>query len=526
MISSSSTNVFYYSSNSSGGDTDEHESKVPTEIFTKEEEISLLKQIQEHKQSLCICICKFCSIDRLKRLVYRVACEKKKLYPQSWDEEQQAGSEWLEEFEKRHKDEFSKFPLTFKLSLSRASTSKGQPPSEKMLTFKEEQSLFAHIKINKTQMDCICQMCIYTHILCQLSKLIRDGTITYPETWNTEETRRKWFEDFSKRHEVEISKFPTLCIINSFRTWELSSPQVFTLKEERSLLMEILTDINRKISETNCICQKCIQEIVPFIAYIRAYDKRKNYIESWHKNEKAGKEWMEGFIERHKAELSILSSTCNLELSQQSTSEGQSTCSQILTSDEKQLVLTDVKTNKQFSPLVFTLLEEISLLERAEYVKNRFDCNCKSCLIEELQVQAYILAHQCQISYPPSCDKNRQANVEWLTEFQKRHKDRLSKFQLKCTIVSSQRKPRSSIFTLLEEQLLLTLIEHTKSTFDCKCKQCLMQEIQFRAYKLARKYRKLYPDSWNKDQQADSKWRSEFEKRHRYRLSLLCKIDV
>lgn len=245
------------------------------------------------------------------------------------------------------------------------------------------------------------------------------------------------------------------------------------------------------------------------------------------KNKKAGKEWMKSFTKRHKGQISKFPSICNIELSQPSTSKGQSTCP-ILLSDKKQSVLTDIKTNKrritseENSSSVFTLLEEIFLLERAKYVKNRFDCNCKSCLMEELQFQAYILARKHQISYPSSWDINCQANVEWLTGFEKRHKDKLSQFRLKCTIVSSQNKPQSSIFTLLEEQLLLTLIEHTKSEFDCKYKCCLKQEIQIRAYKLARKYRILYPYSWDQNQQANSKWWREFEKRHRYRISLLC----
>lgn len=47
---------------------------------------------------------------------YELICKCQKPYPQKWDENQQADSEWLKRFEIRHSHEISKFSLDCRLS--------------------------------------------------------------------------------------------------------------------------------------------------------------------------------------------------------------------------------------------------------------------------------------------------------------------------------------------------------------------------------------------------------------------------
>jgi len=90
-------------SSSSCSETESNKSTDFTELFTHEENMLLLKQIQEEKRP--ICGCKVCSMDRLRRLVYQVACEKNKRYPKSWDKKKRAKSKWMKIFEQNYMDE-------------------------------------------------------------------------------------------------------------------------------------------------------------------------------------------------------------------------------------------------------------------------------------------------------------------------------------------------------------------------------------------------------------------------------------
>jgi len=73
-------------------------------LFTKEEEI--LQQMVNDKQS--VCGCKYCLIDRLKK-VYQEAHEEL-FYPQS-DTVNEGIENWFQNFEERYKDEISIFPI-------------------------------------------------------------------------------------------------------------------------------------------------------------------------------------------------------------------------------------------------------------------------------------------------------------------------------------------------------------------------------------------------------------------------------
>lgn len=241
-------------------------------------------------------------------------------------------------------------------------------------------------------------------------------------------------------------------------------------------------------------------------------------------------------------ENSKLSSTCKMKSSEPSTSEEQSTSNENLIFDltlkKDRSVPTNIemiKTNKeQLSPPVFEFLEELLLLELIECVKNPFHCNCKTCAMKEVQIQAYRLASKYQKSYPCSWNIIQQADSEWLTGFEERHSARISQFRLKCTAVLSQKpmsKPQfsSSVLTLIEEELLLKLIEHSKNPFDCICKMCLLGEMQVLVYSLALLHQRSYPNSWNKDQQADDQWLNGFQERHSEQISKLrleCTLGV
>jgi len=136
---------------------DEHESntKISTKVFTKKEEILLLKKIKEDNRSLCIC--KSCTMEHLKILAYKVAREKRKTYPKSWNKNQQVKSEWLKKFEERHKNEILKLSFNCKkiLSHNQASTSERQksPSDSQFILTTDEQLLLTQLQELETRYD-------------------------------------------------------------------------------------------------------------------------------------------------------------------------------------------------------------------------------------------------------------------------------------------------------------------------------------------------------------------------------------
>lgn len=76
---------------------EEYEYNGTGKIFSFKEALTLLEMLATVPQSHCMC--QICTLDRLPILAYHVARMKKKPYPYEWDKNQQAGQEWLTNFE-------------------------------------------------------------------------------------------------------------------------------------------------------------------------------------------------------------------------------------------------------------------------------------------------------------------------------------------------------------------------------------------------------------------------------------------
>jgi len=63
-----------------------------------------------------------------------------------------------------------------------------------------------------------------------------------------------------------------------------------------------------------------------------------------------------------------------------------------------------------------------------------------------------------------------------------------------------------TVLTKEDKRLLLTQLKEMETQHGCKCKNCIMKEIPLLAYKIARKYKRNYPETWNRNKQAEQMW--------------------
>lgn len=288
---------------------DEYEKNVSTKVFTEQEEVSLLQQIIEDRQSLCMCIS--CSMNDLKYLAYQVVRKKKKPYPKSWNKNQQTNSEWLKKFEVRHRDKITNlFSPICNAEVIQVLTSKQHFSSNEILTFEEEQALLAHIQMRT---DCICKNCIMKEVTVEAYKVVHDMEKYYPKSWDlNKQVGHDWLEGFEMRHRDEMLKLLPTCeaeLSQEMTNQQQSSyREIFTWKEEQALLKEI-----QIIAETGyCNCISCSLEELKWLAYETALEMMKPYPKSWDKNQCAGYKWLNEFVTRHNSELSKFSHFCKI----------------------------------------------------------------------------------------------------------------------------------------------------------------------------------------------------------------------
>ncbi|KMQ89247.1 wd40 repeat-containing protein [Lasius niger] len=82
----------------------------------------------------------------------------------------------------------------------------------------------------------------------------------------------------------------------------------------------------------------------------------------------------------------------------------------------------------------FTYLNEFSMLEHLKTWKQTdriSSCHCKTCALEYLPKWAYIFAKDQKIDYRNSWDTKKEANVEWVLEFEMRHYNEIIKSEFK-----------------------------------------------------------------------------------------------
>jgi len=475
----------------------------------------LLKQIQEKK--LSICGCKVCSMDRLRRLAYQVAREKNKQYPKSWDKKKRAKSKWMKIFEQNYMDEISIFSSDFILSC-RASTSGERLLFNEFLTFEEERSLLEHIKITQKK-NCICQECIMTEVFAQFTLSVLTGMIILPEFWNNE-AKEKWLKDFKERHKNEISKFPNRCEL--FKVNKQQS--ILTVEEEISLLRDVKENITKK----DCNCQKCLLRKVSVLAYELASDKNILYPESWEKHEKAGSQWLKDFKVRYKDFISHFPTFCKI-TSQTSTSRTESSSSMENVSVSLNSSLKQEEKNKsniliEIENILLFIKEEKMLKQMKE---TQSICGCDYCLIGCLK-KAYQEVNEKLNLYPQSSNMDNKIVEKWFKNFEKRYKDEILKFPLRCKLLL---KKERTILSVKEELSLLKDIKKN-SKGNCICQKCVLSKIPFLAYKLAsrlasRKPNVYYPTAWKRHEKAGSYWVKCFVRKHENiisRFPTTCKL--
>jgi len=136
---------------------------------------------------------------------------------------------------------------------------------------------------------------------------------------------------------------------------------------------------------------------------------------------------------------------------------------------------------------------------------------------------AYELASDNNILYPESWKQHKKAELQWLKDFTKRHKNKILKFPFICKIISEEtiKKQGSSklVFDLKQERSLLIDLEANSTKGYCICRKCILEKLPFLVYKLAYdenlKYKtKRYPKSWNRFKKAECNWMKDFIKRH------------
>ncbi|XP_077261698.1 uncharacterized protein LOC143897176 [Temnothorax americanus] len=314
---------------------DEDEKNVSTsKVFTEEEEVSLLERIIKGRRSLCMCVS--CSMNELKNLAYRVAREKKRPYPKSWNKNQQTNSEWLKKFENRHSDKITElfFPIC-KAEFTQALMSEQHYSSSKeMFTLGQEQAILTYIKLIKK--NCICKNCIMKEIAVEAYRIAREMEKYYPESWDTDkQAGRDWLKSFEERNRDEILKLSPICEAELFQettnrqrspleeifTLEEESEElelgeepekIFTMEEERSLLKEV-----KELAEKGfCDCVSCVLEELKLLAYVRAWGQINPYPLSWDTNQCADRVWLNEFVKRHDSELAKIPTVCKIKLSQ------------------------------------------------------------------------------------------------------------------------------------------------------------------------------------------------------------------
>ncbi|XP_024868422.1 uncharacterized protein LOC112452448 [Temnothorax curvispinosus] len=304
----SSESVFFTddsteSSDSSKEEIDEHRSNV-SKIFTKKEERRLLKKLVGNKQS--VCVCKSCSIDRLKRSAYQAARERKKSYPKSWNKNRQAESQWMRKFEVRHKKIISKLSLACKAGLSQVSISQQQSSSKENLTPQEEQPLSADTLTN--------EKCVTTRVPLSTYNLDHDRKAVHPDSCDT--NKFNWPKSIQK-YKDEISKF---CLDYA----EIRRSSQKSTNKQQSVLKNILISQEKQSLPTDVLTNENNDSLmIPSAPSYLDHDRRTTS-DSIDNDEQTELKRMKGLAKEPECEILKCEFDCTTGLSQSSTNQPQS----------------------------------------------------------------------------------------------------------------------------------------------------------------------------------------------------------
>lgn len=148
-------------------------------FLTYAEEEQLLVEAQKIKTRKN-CKCKLCSIEEVQREVYKIVHNAviTKSYPSSWDEKQQADSQWMREFEERHASEILERFL-------HDCNCKYKEPRTPCLTLDDERWLLIQIdSIWKTKFNCDCKSCLVKEVALRVYEFVREYQKSHPQTWD------------------------------------------------------------------------------------------------------------------------------------------------------------------------------------------------------------------------------------------------------------------------------------------------------------------------------------------------------
>jgi len=408
---------------------DESMEKQP--ILTFEEELSLLKDIQENC-TRADCICQECILREVSISAYKLAFNTNIPYPESWTKHKKAGSRWLKDFKVKHNIFFLSFPTTCKLTSSQSSMS-GSPTSfteneslnssqkeisesnipieiKDILLFIKEEEILKQMMDNK-QSVCGCECCL-TNRLKKVYQKARKELILYPQSSNMDkEAVKMWFKNFEDRHKNEISKFPSRCKLSKEA---ITKQSILSIKNE----LLLMTKIKANSTTEDCICQECLLKKISFLVYKVASYNNIPYPKSWKKHKRAESQWMKDFTERHKNKISKFPLICKL-ISEE-TIETQ--CS---------------------SKVIFTFIQERSLLVDLEANSSKEDCICQKCVLEKLPFLVYKLACEVNLKnrakqFPKPWNRYKKVGQQWVKEYIKRHEKEFAKLSFPCKINPSE----------------------------------------------------------------------------------------
>ncbi|XP_011864219.1 PREDICTED: uncharacterized protein LOC105560067 isoform X2 [Vollenhovia emeryi] len=557
-------------------------SKKSTKIFSRVEELDLLKNIKEIRQSHCQCVT--CVMDHLKDFVYEEARRMNKPYPKSWNKNRQATLEWLKSFEERHDSEMRiRFWSTCEAETIEKLTSKQDSSYKEIFTFEEESEILKCV-IEFSKENLSSKNVLMKEIAIEAYKTACEFKKSYPVTWNmSKQAGCDWLKGFEERHKDEILK--TLSSFKPKSPEPMSSSgssayiELFTLSEEEKLLTNV------RLQKRSCHCRGCIMKEISAEAYKILPDEEMNfYPKLWNTNKQMGHDWMKGFEERHADKMSQLSPTCTVESQEPKSPEYP------FTDEEAKMLLKHVQAIKEGCKCIHCIMEAIAveaykmvvfkgkkypgswdidkqagldwvkgfaarheskILQLAPSCEAAFPelmpsprsslystvftfsdeeillvsvlskkkgCQCRECILKEIPAEAYKRAYNCNKKYPESWDIDKQAGLDWLSGFTARHENQILQLSPKCRNVK--------VFTYSQEEMLLASVKAKKK--DCRCRGCIMKEIPARAYKRAYKLNVYYPESWNTFRQAGSRWLKAFAKRHTRQIlaiSPFCKAN-
>lgn len=94
-----------------------------------------------------------------------------------------------------------------------------------------------------------------------------------------------------------------------------------------------------------------------------------------------------------------------------------------------------IQTERQDIKNQLTENDKVYILKLLENMGKTLYCNCEDCLMQEAPFLAYKIAREFNRSYPIKWDKDKKAEIKWLTEFKQFYSEiKLKRMEIPITI--------------------------------------------------------------------------------------------